>query len=122
MDKMALIHAQFETIHPFLDGNGRIGRLLIAALFEHWGLLSEPLMYLSGYLKQHQAEYYRLFEMLPMMPRFTIERARQQLDTSFPTATAAVQVLEDLDIVTEMTGQKKNRSYSYQTYVELLSR
>jgi Fic family protein len=59
MVKAALIHAQFETIHPFLDGNGRIGRLLIAALFEHWGLLSEPLMYLSGYLKQHQAEYYR---------------------------------------------------------------
>jgi len=44
---------------PFLDGNGRIGRLLIAALFEHWGLLREPLMYLSGYLKQHRAEYYR---------------------------------------------------------------
>ena len=56
--KVALIHAQFETIHPFLDGNGRIGRLLIAALFEHWGLLREPLMYLSGYLKQHQSTYY----------------------------------------------------------------
>jgi len=181
MVKVALIHAQFETIHPFLDGNGRIGRLLIATLFEHWGLLAEPLMYLSGYLKQHQAEYYRrlsnirsegdweswiifflegvataaidaehsiievaslvaidrkrllqspkagpasyrLFELLPMMPRFTIEHVRQQLDTSFPTATAAVKVLEDLRIVTEMTGLKKNRSYSYQAYVELLSR
>ena len=181
MVKVALIHAQFETIHPFLDGNGRIGRLLIATLFEHWGLLAEPLMYLSGYLKRHQAEYYRrlsnirsegdweawvtfflegvsvaaadaehsiievasliaadrkrllqspkagpasyrLFEMLPMMPRFTIERVRQQLDTSFPTATAAVKVLEDLGIITEMTGQKKNRSYSYQAYVELLSK
>uniref|UniRef100_UPI00261ADA8B Fic family protein n=1 Tax=Acidiferrobacter sp. TaxID=1872107 RepID=UPI00261ADA8B len=57
--RIALAHAQFETIHPFLDGNGRIGRLLIAALLEHWGLLAEPLMYVSGYLKQHQAEYYR---------------------------------------------------------------
>ena len=56
---IALAHAQFETIHPFLDGNGRIGRLLIAALLESWGLLGEPLMYLSGYLKQHQTEYYR---------------------------------------------------------------
>lgn len=65
---------------------------------------------------------YRLFEMLPMMPRFTIEGVRQQLDTNFPTATAAVKVLEALGIVTEMTGQKKNRSYSYQVYVELLSR
>nr|WP_315464287.1 Fic family protein [uncultured Rhodoferax sp.] len=179
--KVALVHAQFETIHPFLDGNGRIGRLLIAALLEHWGLQSEPLMYLSGYLKQHQQEYYRrlsavrtdgdweawvsfflegvasaassaerniidvaslvtadrkrllqspqagpasyrLFELLPMMPRFTIERVRQQLDTSFPTATAAVKALESLGIVSELTGQKKNRSYSYQAYVELLSR
>jgi Fic family protein len=178
---IALAHAQFETIHPFLDGNGRIGRLLIAALLEHWGLLPEPLMYLSGYLKQHQAEYYRrlsnirtdgdweswidfflegvaeaafnaersiiaiaslvstdrrrlldsskagpatyrLFELLPMMPRFTIERVRQALNTSFPTANAAVKALEELGIVLEMTGQKKNRSYSYQSYIELLTR
>ncbi len=179
--RVALVHAQFETIHPFLDGNGRIGRLLIAALMEHWRQLPEPLMYLSGYLKQHQAEYYRrlsairdggdwegwlafflegvasaaaqaergivdiaslvaadrrrllaapkagavslrLFEMLPMMPRFTIEQVRQKLSTSFPTATAAVKLLESLDIVSELTGQKKNRSFSYQRYVELLTR
>jgi Fic family protein len=179
--KIALVHAQFETIHPFLDGNGRIGRLLIAALLEHWGLLVQPLMYLSGYLKQHQTEYYRrlsiirtegdweswvsfflegvavaatdaergiiaiaslvaadrrlllaspkagpasyrLFEMLPMMPRFTVESVRHKLETSFPTANAAVKVLEDLGIVNEMTGQKTNRSYGYKTYIELLSR
>jgi Fic family protein len=179
--KIALVHAQFETIHPFLDGNGRIGRLLIAALLEHWNLLPEPLLYLSGYLKQHQAEYYRrlsiirtggdweswvsfflegvtvaaaeaergivaiasliatdrrkllqspkaspasyrLFEQLPMMPRFTVDRVRQQLETTFPTANAAVRVLERLGIVVEMTGQKKNRNYSYQAYVDLLTR
>lgn len=179
--KVALVHAQFETIHPYLDGNGRIGRLLIAVLFEHWGLLQEPLLYLSGYLKQHQAEYYRrlsairndgdweswvsfflegvavaaanaekgiidvaalimadrrqllqsqngsavsyrLFELLPTMPRFTVEYARQQLETTFPTASAAVRTLEKQGIVTELTGQKKNRVYSYQAYVELLSR
>jgi Fic family protein len=51
--RAALVHAQFETIHPFLDGNAAIGRLLMAALLEHWGLLPEPLVYLSGYLKQH---------------------------------------------------------------------
>lgn len=179
--RIALIHAQFETIHPFLDGNGRIGRLLIAALLEHWRLLPEPLLYLSAYLKQHQTEYYRrlsgiraegdwegwvvfflegvthaaseaeqsilaiaslvtadrrrlldspksgpaayrLFEMLPMMPRFNIERARRVLDTTFPTASAAVKLLADLGIVKELTGQKKNRAYSYQRYVDLLTR
>jgi Fic family protein len=179
--RIALIHAQFESIHPFLDGNGRIGRLLIAALFEHWHLLPEPLMYLSAYLKQYQTEYYRrlsgirtdgdwegwvafflegvsgaaseaergivaiaslvaadrrrllespksgpvayrLFEMLPMMPRFNIERVRQSLNTSFPTASAAVNLLAELGIVKEMTGQKKNRTYSYQGYVDLLTR
>lgn len=179
--RVALVHVQFETIHPFLDGNGRIGRLLIAALLEAWGLLPQPLMYLSAYLKQHQSEYYRrlaavrtegdwegwvtfflegveaaslqaergivalaslvaadrrrlldapragtasyrLFELLPTMPRFTIERVRQQLGTTFPTATAAVNLLEDLGIVTELTGQKKNRNYAYSAYIDLLSR
>lgn len=178
--KVALVHAQFETIHPFLDGNGRIGRLLISTLLEHWKLLPEPLLYLSGYLKRYQIEYYRrlsvirtegdweawvsfflegvamaaaeaeqsiiaiasliaadrrkllqspksspasyrLFEQLPMMPRFTVERVRQQLDTTFPTANSAVQVLQNLGFVVEVTGQKKNRSYSYQAYVDLLA-
>lgn len=64
---------------------------------------------------------YRLFEMLPMMPRFNIERGRRSLNTSFPTASAAVNQLVDLGIVKEMTGQKKNRSYSYQVYVDLLT-
>lgn len=57
-----------------------------------------------------------------MMPCLTIERARQKLNTSFPTASAAVKVLAELGIVSEVTGQKKNRSYSYQRYVELLTR
>jgi Fic family protein len=178
--RIAMVHAQFETIHPFLDGNGRIGRLLIAALVEQWGLLPEPLMYLSAFLKQHQMLYYsklsairtqgdwegwvafflegvdaaahqaernivalasliqadrrtllaapkanavayRLFEMLPTMPRFTIERVRTALQTTFPTATAAVALLEGLGIVTEVTGQKTNRSYSYKGYIDLMA-
>lgn len=57
-----------------------------------------------------------------MMPRFTVERVRQQLDTTFPTANAAVRILEQLGIVAEVTGQKKNRNYSYQAYVDLLTR
>ena len=56
--KAGLAHAQFETIHPFLDGNGRIGRMLITLLVEHWGLLDAPLLYLSLPLKRRQADYY----------------------------------------------------------------
>ena len=67
------------------------------------------------------AASFRLFEQLPMMPRFTIERFRQLLDTSFPTANAAVKVLEDLNIVTETTGQKTNRQYSYTAYIDTLT-
>jgi Fic family protein len=53
-----LAHAQFETIHPFLDGNGRVGRLLIAYLLVHRGVLHRPLLYLSTFLKHHRVEYY----------------------------------------------------------------
>lgn len=54
----ALIHYQFEAIHPFLDGNGRIGRLLIILLITEWGLLSQPWLYLSAYFEAYRKEYY----------------------------------------------------------------
>lgn len=56
--RAGLAHVQFETIHPFLDGNGRIGRLLITLLLEHWGLLKSPMLYLSLALKRRQQQYY----------------------------------------------------------------
>lgn len=58
MIKIALIHYQFETIHPFLDGNGRIGRLLISILLKEYKLLDEYTLYLSYYLKKNRQEYY----------------------------------------------------------------
>lgn len=58
--RAALAHVQFETIHPFLDGNGRVGRLLITLLLCHAGVLRDPLLYLSLYFKQNRAAYYEL--------------------------------------------------------------
>jgi len=56
--KAALIHAQFETIHPFLDGNGRLGRLLITYLLCYWKVLDKPLLYISYHFKANRTEYY----------------------------------------------------------------
>jgi len=57
--RAGIAHVQFETVHPYLDGNGRMGRLLIALLLEHWKVLPHPLLYLSLFFRRHQAEYYR---------------------------------------------------------------
>jgi Fic family protein len=57
--RAGIAHVQFESIHPYLDGNGRIGRLLIALLLEQWKVLPHPLLYLSLFFRRHQAEYYR---------------------------------------------------------------
>jgi Fic family protein len=58
--RAALAHVQFESIHPFLDGNGRLGRLLIVLMRIDAGVLSQPLLYLSLFFKQHRSRYYEL--------------------------------------------------------------
>ena len=60
--RAGIAHAQFETIHPFLDGNGRVGRLLITLMLYHTGVLREPLLYLSLFLKQNRQRYYELLD------------------------------------------------------------
>jgi Fic family protein len=62
--KAALAHVQFETIHPFLDGNGRLGRLLITLLLYEQKVLREPMLYLSLYFKTHRKEYYSLLNIV----------------------------------------------------------
>jgi Fic family protein len=177
--RAALVHVQFETIHPYLDGNGRIGRLLITLLLEHWKLLSEPLLYLSLFFKRHRSEYYRLLnavrlegdweswvsfflegvstiadeaagaardlfllvnkdrarvlaapnasvmaarllDQLPRHPILTIPGVVKLLGTTKPTATKAVGVLEQLEILRETTGRRRDRTFSYPAYLQLL--
>lgn len=60
--RVGLAHVQFETVHPFLDGNGRVGRLLVTFMLCHSGILKEPLLYLSLHFKQNRARYYALLD------------------------------------------------------------
>jgi len=177
--RAGLLHVQFETIHPFLDGNGRLGRLLVGLLLEHWQLLRQPLLYLSLFFKRHRAEYYRrlnavrvegdwegwldffldgvatisdeavttardlfslvaadrnkvlagkrasvaavrLFEFLPSHPIVTAGTVQRLLGTTKPTAGRALKTLVAAGILTETTGKRRDRAYSYKAYLDLL--
>jgi len=179
--RVGLLHVQFESIHPFLDGNGRLGRLLIALLLEHWKLLRSPLLYISLYFKQQRTEYYerlsavrtdgdwegwtqfflegvatiasqateaaralfaifdsdrkkvlaqpktsvaalRLLEALPKHPLVTVTQARELLDTTKPTAARAVSLLADQGILSETTGRRRDRTFAYERYLDVLAK
>ena len=178
--RTGLAHVQFETIHPFLDGNGRIGRLLITLLVEHWGLLEQPLLYLSLAFRREQQEYYarlaavrsdgdwegwtkfylqcvrqaaddgvrivqalhalverdrsrimahervtivalRLYERLPSSPVMTVSRASELLGLTAPPVRKAIQLLENLAILVEVTGRRRDRAYTYHKYLQILT-
>jgi Fic family protein len=134
--RIGLLHVQFETIHPYLDGNGRLGRLLIMLLLEHWNILSEPLLYPSLFLKHNRDEYYR---------RLTAVRTQGDWEgwTSFflqviaeaaETASTAIGQLftivdEDRSRVIEAAkagvlepdlGRQRDRTFHYARYVDYL--
>lgn len=177
--KAGLAHVQFETIHPFLDGNGRLGRLLITLYLCEQGILDEPLLYLSLYLKTHRATYYALLQevrehgrwetwleffltgvrdvakqaheaaraisaifgedaekiaglgrgapaaqalhaILQKRPLLTIGTAAELSGVTFPTATAALERLQALGIVEEITGKARGRVFVYRRYLDLV--
>lgn len=178
--KAALAHVQFETIHPFLDGNGRLGRLLITFLLCAGGALQEPIHYLSLYLKTHRQTYYelltrvrthgdweawlqfflegvketsaqavssarriltlldsdrkriealgrasssvlRLHQHAQTHPILSIASTAGQLGISFPTAAAAIQHLQRMIILHEITGRPRHRLFAYQAYLDILA-
>lgn len=178
--KAALAHVQFETIHPFLDGNGRLGRLLITLLLCAEGALARPLLYLSLYFKTHRNVYYellqrvrtegaweawlefflngvidtseqathsaqrilelfagdrarveklgrpaasalRLHQLLQERAITSIRGAAKNLSLSQPTVIAAIKHLEQLGMVREQTGRRRNRLFVYDQYLKILS-
>ena len=178
--KAALAHVQFETIHPFLDGNGRLGRLLIAMLLHEAGVLRQPLLYLSLYLKQHRAVYYdlldrvrtdgdweawvdfflegveqtaenavqtarrlvdlfqqdtqrvhaaggrnanmlRVLDTLRQRPLCSLRQAGATAGITFPTASKAMLTLVEMGIARELTGQRRNRVFVYDAYLNILN-
>jgi Fic family protein len=98
--KAGLLHVQFETIHPFLDGNGRIGRLLVTLYLCGEGVLRKPLLYLSLYLKTHRAEYYRLLQEVREQGAwekwlaFFLEGVAETANQAFEAATQIVDLFK----------------------------
>ena len=104
--KIALIHYQFETIHPFLDGNGRLGRLLIVLYLVNFGLLHKPALYLSDFFERHKGEYYdqlmavRATHKLEPWLRFFLLGMRE-------TAALSIQVFKDILALKERIEREK---------------
>lgn len=103
--KIALIHYQFETIHPFLDGNGRLGRLFIVLYLVHFGLLLKPALYLSDFFERHKGEYYdqlmavRTTHKLEPWLRFFLLGIRE-------TTALSIQVFKDILALKERIERK----------------
>lgn len=99
--KLGLIHVQFETIHPFLDGNGRLGRLLLTLLLCQSGVLREPMLYLSLYLKSNRQKYYELLQKVRTdgaweeWLQFFLEGVTQTANQACATATNLLKLFRD---------------------------
>jgi Fic family protein len=173
------MHYQFETIHPFLDGNGRLGRLLISFYLYWKGELHKPLLYLSFFLKKFRQEYYDrlnmvrengdyeqwiafflkgiaetaesavetakkilelqhsdrkllwkkkissplavgILEKLFYIPYVSVNDIAKEFEISFQAAATLVSQLEDVEILREITGRKRDKRYVYKQYLAIL--
>ena len=110
--RIALAHVQFETIHPFLDGNGRVGRLLVTLLLLHAGVLQEPLLYLSLYLKQHRSTYYELLDQVretgdwEAWLEFFLEGVRVTAEGAVNTSRRLLELFANHRSVIERSGRR----------------
>jgi Fic family protein len=110
--KAALAHVQFESIHPFLDGNGRLGRLLITLILCAEGVLQQPLLYLSLFFKQHRQEYYDLLQRVRLEGdwvgwlRFFLEGMRETARQAGDTAARVLRMFAQDDGKVEGLGRR----------------
>jgi Fic family protein len=134
-----LAHVQFETLHPFLDGKGRVGRLLVSLLLSAEVVLREPMLYLSLFLKQHRSTYYDLLQSvrveggwtsssrgLPRPRRVPWPRPRASCAclpriASVSGIRVALQTLVQMGIIREITGGQRNRLFAYSQVLQILS-
>jgi Fic family protein len=177
--KIGLAHAQFETIHPFLDGNGRVGRLLITFLLCEQQVLQKPVLYLSHYFKRQRQQYYeqlqsvrdrgtweawlsfflrgvievsqeatetarrilalreahrraitehlartaangyRVLDHLYQHPIVSVTDVQEVIGTTYQAANELVAKFVDIGVLTEITGQSRNRRFMYRSYINL---
>lgn len=121
--KIALIHAQFETIHPFLDGNGRMGRLLITFWLCQQEILSKPLLYLSYYFKKNRTEYYdRLMDVRKKgdwesWVKFFLKGVAEVADEATSSASAILKLKEEY---TKRLYEKESGNGNYQKLLDIL--
>ena len=123
--KAALAHVQFETIHPFLDGNGRLGRLLITLILCAEGALAQPLLYLSLFFKQHRQEYYDRLDAVRLKGdwlgwlRFFLEGVEQTAQQAADTAGNILKLFDEDRAKVEDLGRKAGSAHRL---LELLRR
>jgi len=179
--QIGMAHAQFETIHPFLDGNGRVGRLLIAFMLYQKGILETPVLYISHYFKKYRQQYYehlqsvrengswetwlkfflqgiyevsqeatetsrkivdlreehrmliaehfgrvagnamQVLETLYQRPYIKVQDIQKLTKVSYPAANQLMNKFVEHGLLTEVTGQARNRQFRYGPYIDLFS-